>query len=130
MVKKGDSLKPGLKIAEMEADKAAFDLSCPLEGTLAEILVPVGDMVKVGTPLLKVATGTARVSKKLVTLENREIQSSNGEEPSPPRDRRSSPPGTRGRSRESQGCGLPQVRGSSPTPRFQKNAPSGHLRKL
>ena len=70
MVKKGDALKPGLKIAEMEADKAAFDLSCPLEGTLAEILVPVGEMVKVGTPLLKVATGTARVSKKLVTLEN------------------------------------------------------------
>ena len=69
-VKKGDALVPGLKIAEMEADKAAFDLSCPLEGTLAEILVPVGDMVKVGTPLLKVATGTARVSKKPVTLEN------------------------------------------------------------
>jgi len=70
MVKKGDALKPGLKIAEMEADKAAFDLSCPLEGTLAEILVPVGEMVKVGTPLLKVATGTNRVSKKPVTMEN------------------------------------------------------------
>ena len=67
-VAKGDALKPGLKIAEMEADKAAFDLSCPLEGILAEILVPVGEMVKVGTPLLKVATGTARVSRKLVTL--------------------------------------------------------------
>ena len=69
-VQKGDALKPGLKIAEMEADKAAFDLSCPLEGTLVEILVPVGDMVKVGTPLLKVATGTARVSKKPLTIEN------------------------------------------------------------
>jgi 2-oxoisovalerate dehydrogenase E1 component len=69
-VKKGDALVPGLKIAEMEADKAAFDLSCPLEGVLAEVLVPVGEMVKVGTPLLKVATGTARVSKKPVTLEN------------------------------------------------------------
>jgi len=69
-VQKGDALKPGLKLAEMEADKAAFDLSCPLEGTLAEILVPVGDMVKVGTPLLKVATGNFRVSKKPVTLEN------------------------------------------------------------
>ncbi len=70
LVKKGDALKPGLKIAEMEADKAAFDLSCPVEGTLVDILVPVGDMVKVGTPLLKVATGNARVSKKPVTLEN------------------------------------------------------------
>jgi 2-oxoisovalerate dehydrogenase E1 component len=70
LVKKGDAVVPGQKIAEMEADKAAFDLSCPLEGTLVEILVPVGEMVKVGTPLLKVATGTARVSKKPVTLEN------------------------------------------------------------
>jgi len=69
-VKKGDALKPGLLLAEMEADKAAFDLSCPLEGTLAEILVPVGEMVKVGTPLLKVATGDFRVSKKPVTVEN------------------------------------------------------------
>ena len=69
-VAQGDALKPGLRLAEMEADKAAFDLSCPLEGTLVEILVPVGEMVKVGTPLLKVATGTARVSKKPVTLEN------------------------------------------------------------
>ncbi len=69
-VKKGDALTPGLQLAEMEADKAAFDLSCPVEGTLAEILVPVGELVKVGTPLLKVATGTARVSRKPVTLEN------------------------------------------------------------
>lgn len=69
-VAKGDSLKPGQILAEMEADKAAFDMSSPVEGTLAEILVPVGDMVKVGTPLLKVATGNARVSKKPVTVEN------------------------------------------------------------
>jgi len=69
-VKKGDALKPGQMLAEMEADKAAFDLSCPLEGTLADILVPVGEMVKVGTPLLKVATGDFRVSKKPVTVEN------------------------------------------------------------
>jgi len=69
-VAKGDALKPGLRLAEMEADKAAFDLSCPLEGTLAEILVPAGEMVKVGTPLLKVATGDFRVSKKPLTLED------------------------------------------------------------
>lgn len=69
-VKKGDSLKPGQLLAELEADKAAFDLSCPLEGTLVEVLVPVGEQVKVGTPLLKVATGDFRVSKKPLTLEN------------------------------------------------------------
>ncbi|MEI8094145.1 MAG: thiamine pyrophosphate-dependent enzyme [Spirochaetales bacterium] len=70
LVKPGQKLTPGLKLAELEADKAAFDLSSPLEGTLAEVLVPVGEQVKVGTPLLKVATGSARVSKKPITLEN------------------------------------------------------------
>jgi 2-oxoisovalerate dehydrogenase E1 component len=68
-VKAGDALKPGQIIGELEADKAAFELSCALEGTLVEVLVPVGVMVKVGTPLLKVATGEFRVSKKPVILE-------------------------------------------------------------
>ena len=69
-VKAGDSLKPGQVIGELEADKAAFELGCPLEGTLVEVLVPEGYMVKVGTPLLKVSTGDFRVSKKPVILEN------------------------------------------------------------
>ncbi|NNM54220.1 MAG: transketolase [Spirochaetales bacterium] len=69
-VKVGDDLKPGQMLAEMEADKAAFELACPLEGKLVEILVPVGDMVKVGTPLLKIATGNARVARKPATQEN------------------------------------------------------------
>jgi len=70
LVNVGQALTPGLKLAELEADKAAFDLSCPVEGTLAEILVPVGEQVKVGTPLLRVATGSARVSRKPLTQEN------------------------------------------------------------
>lgn len=70
MVAVGASIKPGDVIGEMEADKAAFELGSPLEGTLLEILVPEGNMVKVGTPLLKVATAGFRVSKMPVTLEN------------------------------------------------------------
>ena len=69
-VSAGASLKPGDVIGEMEADKAAFELGCPLEGTLVEILVPEGNMVKVGTPLLKVATAGFRVSKTPVTIED------------------------------------------------------------
>ena len=69
-VKVGDDLKPGQSLAEMEADKAAFEMACPQEGKLVEILVPVGDMVKVGTPLLKIATGNARVARKPATQEN------------------------------------------------------------
>jgi 2-oxoisovalerate dehydrogenase E1 component len=69
-VKVGDVLKPGMVLAELEADKAAFEMSCPMAGTLKEILVPVGDMVKVGTAMLKVAVGSERVSKKPLTHEN------------------------------------------------------------
>lgn len=69
-VKAGDRLEPGQTIADMEADKAAFELSCPLRGQLVEILVPQGEMVKVGTPLLKVAIQEGRVAIKPLTQEN------------------------------------------------------------
>jgi len=69
-VKPGDKLEPGMPLAELEADKAAFEMSCPIAGTLREVLVPVGDMVKVGTPILKVSVGSGRISKKPLTHEN------------------------------------------------------------
>ena len=74
-VQPGDALKPGMMLGEMEADKAAFEMSCPMAGTLHEILVPVGDMVKVGTPMLKVAIEGGQVSKKPLTQENPGIPS-------------------------------------------------------
>jgi len=70
LVKAGQVIKTGQKLAELEADKAAFDLSSPLEGTLVELLVAEGEQVKVGTHLLKVATGKARVSRKPIIMEN------------------------------------------------------------
>lgn len=69
-VKAGDKISKGMILADAEADKAAFEMNSPAEGILEEILVPVGDMVKVGTPLLRIRTGEARVSKKPITLEN------------------------------------------------------------
>jgi len=52
-VKPGDTVKSGQSIAELEADKAALELNAPVDGTVSEILVQEGEMVKVGTPLLK-----------------------------------------------------------------------------
>ncbi len=69
-VKPGDVLKPGMPLAEMEADKAAFELSCPIGGTLTQVLVPVGMMVKVGTPLLVVAIEGRKPVIKPLTREN------------------------------------------------------------
>lgn len=52
-VKPGDRIQSGQSIAELEADKAALELNAPVDGTVWEILVKEGEMVKVGTPLLK-----------------------------------------------------------------------------
>ncbi|MCX7788917.1 MAG: thiamine pyrophosphate-dependent enzyme, partial [Spirochaetes bacterium] len=52
-VKPGDTIRSGQSIAELEADKAALELNAPVDGTVMEILVREGEMVKVGTPLLK-----------------------------------------------------------------------------
>ena len=51
--KPGDRIQSGQSIAELEADKAALELNAPVDGTVWEILVKEGEMVKVGTPLLK-----------------------------------------------------------------------------
>jgi len=52
-VKEGDQVQSGQPIAEMEADKAVLELNAPVDGTVLKVLVPEGEMVKVGTPLLK-----------------------------------------------------------------------------
>ncbi|MFQ3619490.1 MAG: thiamine pyrophosphate-dependent enzyme [Spirochaetales bacterium] len=49
----GDTVQAGQSIAELEADKAALELNAPVAGTVLEILVGQGELVKVGTPLLK-----------------------------------------------------------------------------
>ena len=69
-VKVGDGIKPGTIVANLEADKAVQELSSPVEGEVLEILVPAGEMVKVGTPLAKVKTADAGgPSLKLITRE-------------------------------------------------------------
>lgn len=69
-VKPGDRITKGMTLAEAEADKAVFEIASPTEGLLEEILVPNEDMVKVGTPLLRIKTSGGKVSKKLITSED------------------------------------------------------------
>ncbi len=57
-IKPGDLIEDGAQIATLEADKAAVDLSSPVAGTVINLLVDEGDMVKVGTPIVKVRTGS------------------------------------------------------------------------
>ena len=45
----GDIVTAGELVAEIETEKATVDLEAPVTGRLAEILVPEGAMVPVGT---------------------------------------------------------------------------------
>lgn len=51
LVKPGDSVTRGQIVAVVETTKAAVEVECWHEGTVGELLVPVGQTVSVGTPL-------------------------------------------------------------------------------
>ncbi len=68
--KVGESIESGSVVADLEADKAAVELRSPVGGLVEEVLVAEGNLVKVGTPLLKVKTGESQeVSLKQITRE-------------------------------------------------------------
>ncbi len=68
-VESGGSIEEGQLVAELEADKAAFDFKSPISGTVEELLCEEGDTVKVGAPLFNVKTADGEVSLKPVTRE-------------------------------------------------------------
>ncbi|ORB63885.1 dihydrolipoamide acetyltransferase family protein [Mycolicibacterium tusciae] len=53
LVKPGDSITRGQVVAVVETTKAAVEVECWQEGTVAELLVPIGQTVQVGTPLAR-----------------------------------------------------------------------------
>jgi 2-oxoisovalerate dehydrogenase E1 component len=55
-IEPGQEIASGEIVADLEADKAAVELRAPIDGTVAELLVEQGDMVKVGTPIIKLKT--------------------------------------------------------------------------
>ncbi|MDR1932076.1 MAG: transketolase [Spirochaetales bacterium] len=55
-VKAGENVREGMLLAELEADKAALELTSPVTGRVARLLVEEGFAVKVGTPLMYIQT--------------------------------------------------------------------------
>ncbi len=51
LVKPGDKVSRGQIVAVVETTKAAVEIECWHEGTVGELLVPVGETIQVGTPL-------------------------------------------------------------------------------
>ena len=70
-IKAGDAISRGDIIADLEADKAAVELIAPVGGTVATLIVPEGESVKVGEPLarLKKEQGVKKW-RKATTHEN------------------------------------------------------------
>ena len=63
-VKKGDTVKSGDVIAEIETDKATMEVEAVDEGTLAKIVVPEGtEGVKVNTPIAILAVEGEDIDK-------------------------------------------------------------------
>ncbi|GAT08109.1 dihydrolipoamide acetyltransferase family protein [Mycolicibacterium novocastrense] len=55
LVKPGDAVTRGQIVAVVETTKAAVEVECWQEGTVVELLVPVGTTVQVGAPLARLA---------------------------------------------------------------------------
>ncbi len=61
-VKPGDEVKINDVVVEIETAKSLVELPCPYAGTIAELLVPEGQVVPVGTPIIRVAAPGAAVA--------------------------------------------------------------------
>jgi pyruvate dehydrogenase E2 component (dihydrolipoamide acetyltransferase) len=54
LVKEGDQIKADQNVMEVESEKAAAPLPCPVAGRVSKILVKEGDTIKVGQALLNI----------------------------------------------------------------------------
>lgn len=52
LVKEGDQVRRGQVVAEIEAEKVAYEIEAPADGTVGPLLVAVDDVVPVGTTLV------------------------------------------------------------------------------
>ena len=64
-VSAGDTLAEGDLIAAVEADKASMDITAPVSGTVSKVLAEEGDVLRVGTPLVVIASDEAAQLKPL-----------------------------------------------------------------
>jgi pyruvate dehydrogenase E2 component (dihydrolipoyllysine-residue acetyltransferase) len=55
-VKVGDRVARGQILLDIESEKVAYEVECPADGIVGELLVPVEAVVPVGTPLVSILT--------------------------------------------------------------------------
>ena len=78
-VKEGDQVKKDQPLLDVETDKASTEVPSPVEGTVVEIRVNVGETVDVGATLAVIDDGSLTDSKE-VTEKTADHQSSSNDE--------------------------------------------------
>jgi pyruvate dehydrogenase E2 component (dihydrolipoamide acetyltransferase) len=79
--KSGDPVKKGEVIAEVESDKATFDLESESDGVL-DIIVPQGVPAKIGAPIARIgAAGEAPAAKPAPTEAAPKVEAAKAEKP-------------------------------------------------
>jgi 2-oxoisovalerate dehydrogenase E1 component len=68
-IQPGTEVAEGQLVAELEADKAAFEFMTPAAGTVTELLCLEGDSVKIGAPLFNLKTAEGEVQLKPIVRE-------------------------------------------------------------
>jgi 2-oxoisovalerate dehydrogenase E1 component len=69
MAQPGDTVRAGDLLAELEAEKAAYELTAPMSGRIEALLVGESEAVPVGTPLLRIRTQAQTAVRKRVARE-------------------------------------------------------------
>jgi pyruvate dehydrogenase E2 component (dihydrolipoamide acetyltransferase) len=62
LVKKGEAIKKGQNILELETDKAVLEVPSAMDGLIEDILIKAGQVVKVGQPAFKIKSTGSVVS--------------------------------------------------------------------
>ena len=71
-VSAGDQVNGEDPLVTLESDKATMDIPAPIGGSVAEVLVKVGDVVSVGSPILLLTPGDGAVSTPPSLVEQQE----------------------------------------------------------
>lgn len=69
-VQLGEAVRKGQILADVEADKAIFEIASPVEGVLEELIVPAGQMVEIGAAIAKIGTSFDQNISKVVSRED------------------------------------------------------------
>ena len=89
----GDIVKPGQSVVELETDKATVDVPFEKGGKIIEVLVSVGDNVKIGAPLFRYQSASAEGAAAAPATEKQEVpESKKPDEKEPEKVKAASPP--------------------------------------